>query len=104
MSWNSIPLTVCVAGCAGSSGSQEPVWECVGHGICGEPGQEVLYGWGKNAPAMVLPPGVGFHVGEGSAIHSLVLQVISPPWCFVPLQPCSWASAPAEQLGVSHAI
>ena len=24
---------------------------------------------------MTLPPGVGFHVGEGSAIHSLVLQV-----------------------------
>ena len=52
------------------------MWECIGHGICGEAGQQVLYGWGKDAPAMELPPGVGFHVGEGSAIHSLILQVL----------------------------
>lgn len=50
------------------------MWECVGHGICGEAGQQVLYGWGKDAPAMTLPPGVGFHVGQGSSVHSLVLQ------------------------------
>ena len=71
------PLLNMLPGCA-SSGSNEPVWECVGHGICGEAGQQVLYGWGRDAPAMTLPPGVGFHVGEGSAIHSLVLQV----WTF----------------------
>ncbi|KAK9800913.1 hypothetical protein WJX73_010392 [Symbiochloris irregularis] len=62
-------------GCATTAGSSEPVWECIGHGVCGSAGQQVLYGWGKDAPAMSLPPGVGFHVGEGSAIHSLVLQV-----------------------------
>lgn len=64
-----------LAGCATTAGSSEPVWECIGHGVCGSAGQQVLYGWGKDAPAMSLPPGVGFHVGEGSAIHSLVLQV-----------------------------
>ena len=41
--------------------------------------ERVLYGWGKNAPAMSLPPGVGYSVGLGSAIQSLVLQVSSLP-------------------------
>lgn len=41
--------------------------------------ERVLYGWGKNAPAMSLPPGVGYSVGPGSAIHSLVLQVCMQP-------------------------
>ena len=41
--------------------------------------ERVLYGWGKNAPAMSLPPGVGYSVGPGSAIQSLVLQVSSLP-------------------------
>lgn len=35
----------------------------------------MLYGWGKNAPAMSLPTGVGYSVGPGSAMQSLVLQV-----------------------------
>jgi len=37
--------------------------------------ERVLYGWGKNAPAMSLPTGVGYGVGPGSAMQSLVLQV-----------------------------
>ena len=37
----------------------------------------MLYGWGKNAPAMSLPDGVGYSVGPGSAIQGLVLQVIT---------------------------
>ena len=37
--------------------------------------ERVLYGWGKNAPAMTLPTGVGYGVGPGSAMQSLVLQV-----------------------------
>ena len=41
--------------------------------------ERVLYGWGKNAPAMALPKGVGYSVGPGSAIQSLVLQVSSMP-------------------------
>lgn len=39
--------------------------------------ERVLYGWGKNAPAMSLPDGVGYSVGPGSAIQGLVLQVIT---------------------------
>ena len=34
-----------------------------------------MYGWGKNAPLMQLPDGVGYSVGPGSAITTLVLQV-----------------------------
>ena len=34
-----------------------------------------MYGWGKNAPHMQLPDGVGYSVGPGSAITTLVLQV-----------------------------
>ena len=34
-----------------------------------------MYGWGKNAPLMQLPNGVGYSVGPGSAITTLVLQV-----------------------------
>ena len=34
-----------------------------------------MYGWGKNAPLMQLPEGVGYSVGPGSAITTLVLQV-----------------------------
>ena len=63
-----------MTGCA-NNGNDAPVWTCKGHSVCGGPGQHVLYGWGKDAPAMTLPPGVGFHVGGGSAIRSLVLQV-----------------------------
>ena len=37
--------------------------------------ERVLYGWGNNAPAMSLAAGVGYSVGPGSAIQSLVLQV-----------------------------
>ena len=47
----------------------------MGHSVCGSAGQQILYGWGKNAPPMALPEGVGFQVGPGTAAHSLVLQV-----------------------------
>ena len=62
------------AGCV-TPGNNQPVWECMGHSVCGPDGQQILYGWGKNAPPMALPEGVGFQVGEGSAARSLVLQV-----------------------------
>lgn len=48
-------------------------WEC-GHGdLCNK--MTVMYGWAKNAPAMVLPPDVGFLTGGNSSIQYLVLQV-----------------------------
>lgn len=33
------------------------------------------YGWGRNAPKLDLPKGVGFSVGKGSAIAWVVAQV-----------------------------
>lgn len=35
----------------------------------------VLYGWGRNAPAIALPERVGYSVGPGTGIRTLVLQV-----------------------------
>ena len=72
------------AGCV-TPGNDQPVWECMGHSVCGPDGQQILYGWGKNAPPMALPEGVGFQVGEGSAARSLVLQV--PVACCSPHTP-----------------
>jgi hypothetical protein len=35
-----------------------------------------IFGWGKNAPDLVLPKDVGFRVGaEGGGFESLVLEV-----------------------------
>jgi hypothetical protein len=42
---------------------------CSGHG------DTVLYGWGKDAPGMQLPDGVGFSVGPNTGIQTVVLQV-----------------------------
>lgn len=33
------------------------------------------YGWGKDAPRLDLPQGVGFSVGKGSAVKWVVAQV-----------------------------
>ena len=38
-------------------------------------GEHVLYGWGKDAPAMHLPPGAGFSVGPRTGIRTAILQV-----------------------------
>ena len=42
--------------------------------VCGTASEGVLYGWGKNAPAVAMPQGSGFSVGPGTGIRSLVLQ------------------------------
>ena len=43
---------------------------------CADGGSEhVLYGWGKNAPAMSVPQGAAFSVGPGTSIRAVVLQV-----------------------------
>ena len=43
--------------------------------VCGTASESVLYGWGKNAPATLMPRGAGFSVGPGTGIRTLVLQV-----------------------------
>ena len=35
------------------------------------------YGWGRNAPDLVLPDGVGFSVGHGTSVRYIVAQVSS---------------------------
>eukprot|EP00887_Chlorella_sp_A99_P001399 scaffold8.g1399.t1 len=61
------------AGCK-SPASTDKVWNCRMASACGSGSESVLYGWGKNAPASRLPPGVGFSVGRNTAIKTLVLQ------------------------------
>ena len=62
--------------------SKELVWDCHMRSVCGSGpentishGEHVLYGWGKDAPAMHLPDGAGFSVGPGTGIRMVVLQV-----------------------------
>lgn len=33
------------------------------------------YGWGRNAPKLELPKGVGFSIGKGSAVKWIVMQM-----------------------------
>jgi len=51
------------------------------HGLCAG-GQLLAYGWGRNAPALTLPHGVGFEVGGSSGFTHAVLEVhyLKPPW------------------------
>lgn len=63
-------------GCATSPPKADGnVWKCMMRQPCGGGQESVLYGWGKNAPEVNLPEGVGFTVGPGTAITSVVLQV-----------------------------
>eukprot|EP00879_Flechtneria_rotunda_P023043 GHRR01024358.1.p1 GENE.GHRR01024358.1~~GHRR01024358.1.p1 ORF type:complete len:243 (+),score=35.59 GHRR01024358.1:180-908(+) len=54
---------------------EQSAWECVGKPACGDPSETILYGWGRNADRLDLPPGVGFSVGRGSAVKWIVAQV-----------------------------
>jgi hypothetical protein len=38
-------------------------------------GEQVMYGWGRDAPGMHLPAGAGFSVGPRTGIRMAVLQV-----------------------------
>lgn len=38
-------------------------------------GEQVMYGWGRDAPGMHLPQGAGFSVGPRTGIRMAVLQV-----------------------------
>ena len=43
------------------------------HRLCSS-GQMLAYGWGRNAPPLALPPGVGFEIGAGSGFTHAVLE------------------------------
>ena len=55
--------------------SREHVWPCKMQAACGDGGDSVLYGWGRNAPRIDLPKGVSYSTGPGSGIRAIVLQV-----------------------------
>jgi hypothetical protein len=38
-------------------------------------GEQVMYGWGRDAPGMHLPEGAGFSVGPRTGIRMAILQV-----------------------------
>jgi hypothetical protein len=61
------------AGC-NQPASSERVWPCRMTPACAG-NEHVLYGWGKDAPAVSLPEGAAFSVGPGSGIRTVVLQV-----------------------------
>jgi hypothetical protein len=46
------------------------------HSLCAS-GQMLAYGWGRNAPPLSLPPGVGFEVGGTSGFTHAVLEARS---------------------------
>lgn len=53
-------------GCKLPYKAESGAWPCVMGQICARNGGSVqfLYGWGRNAPALHLPQGVGFSIGE----------------------------------------
>nr|QTY40896.1 venom polypeptide precursor [Doratifera vulnerans] len=72
-------------GCS-EPGTNDPVWSCgeMVHNDVGDTyntaspcrdGSQVVYAWARDAPSLHLPEGVGFHVGQGTEIRYLVLQV-----------------------------
>ena len=62
------------AGCDAPA-SQDKVWQCSMQPACAG-GDHVMYGWGRGADAMHLPPGTSFSVGPGTAVAHVVLQVV----------------------------
>jgi peptidylglycine monooxygenase len=72
-----------IYGCAEPIGNNN-AWDCgemkstsnqFEHGpVCKTPGN-VIYAWGMDAPDLKLPDNVGFKVGKGTGIKSLVIQV-----------------------------
>eukprot|EP00197_Chlamydomonas_leiostraca_P013619 CAMPEP_0202860488 /NCGR_PEP_ID=MMETSP1391-20130828/2163_1 /ASSEMBLY_ACC=CAM_ASM_000867 /TAXON_ID=1034604 /ORGANISM="Chlamydomonas leiostraca, Strain SAG 11-49" /LENGTH=823 /DNA_ID=CAMNT_0049539651 /DNA_START=226 /DNA_END=2694 /DNA_ORIENTATION=+ len=50
-------------------------WDCMSQPTCQDGGTHIIYGWGRNAPHLELPPGVGYSVGEGTTIRYIVAQV-----------------------------
>ncbi|XP_032457663.1 peptidylglycine alpha-hydroxylating monooxygenase isoform X3 [Nasonia vitripennis] len=71
-------------GCS-KPGSSKPLWNCGEMSYSSdtsmtiaspcEDDSEIIYAWARDAPALILPDGVGFKVGKGSLLKYLVLQV-----------------------------
>ncbi|EFJ48883.1 hypothetical protein VOLCADRAFT_120843 [Volvox carteri f. nagariensis] len=61
---------------------QMEAWRCDMKPVCNGP-STIFYGWGRNAPDLRLPEGVGYSVGENTGIKYIVAQVhylaVRPP-------------------------
>ncbi|XP_037080652.1 peptidylglycine alpha-hydroxylating monooxygenase-like isoform X3 [Pollicipes pollicipes] len=65
-------------------GTDDAVWSC-GDMAVNDPSKksgpicrgasQVIYAWAKNAPKLILPKGVAFHVGKSTGLKYLTLQV-----------------------------
>lgn len=55
--------------------NETSVWDCMENPVCGSSYSGIMYGWGRNAPSLTLPEGVGFTVGGESGIRWVVAQV-----------------------------
>ncbi|KAF5838300.1 PHM/PNGase F domain-containing protein [Dunaliella salina] len=65
---------ILVYGCQNPLGPPGTAWNCLQHAICKD-GSSILYGWGRNAPPLEYPPGVGMAIGTGSGVRNIVVQV-----------------------------
>ncbi|XP_046581487.1 peptidyl-glycine alpha-amidating monooxygenase A-like [Haliotis rubra] len=64
-------------GCGGEPARNADVWKCPG--VCQQGVSEVfLFTWAHGAPSTSLPDDVGFKVGRGTGIQTLVLQTHYP--------------------------
>ncbi|KAK9885788.1 hypothetical protein WA026_013657 [Henosepilachna vigintioctopunctata] len=71
-------------GCT-TPGSDDPYWDCGEMSTTNtnnlkesppcSSGTHVIFAWARNASALTLPEGVGFQVGENTAIRYLVIQI-----------------------------
>ncbi|KAK9889917.1 hypothetical protein WA026_008726 [Henosepilachna vigintioctopunctata] len=71
-------------GCT-TPGTDDPYWDCGEMSTTNtnnlkesppcSSGTHVIFAWARNANALTLPEGVGFQVGENTAIRYLVIQI-----------------------------
>lgn len=68
---------IIIFGCSSLAGESRSslyprTWQCSHANLCS--GMRILYAWGRNAPALALPPDVGLHIGARSDVNYLILQ------------------------------
>ncbi|XP_052793930.1 peptidyl-glycine alpha-amidating monooxygenase-like isoform X2 [Mya arenaria] len=62
---------ILVFGCKSLRKDINSFWQC-GY-VC--EGDQIIFAWAKNAPPLTLPKDVGQHIGHGTNIHYIVIQI-----------------------------
>ncbi|XP_046373595.2 peptidyl-glycine alpha-amidating monooxygenase A-like isoform X2 [Haliotis rufescens] len=70
----SVAHHISLKACNGKPLGQTDVWNCRGD-KCRSGQRKYLYAWAKHATSTSLPKGVGFRIGKGSTITTLILQI-----------------------------